>query len=488
MDLSPEQKYAFEKFKQGENLFITGPGGTGKTKLIDTLVRHCESIGQACQVCALTGCAAILLNNSARTLHSWTGIKLAKGDRDRIIAAALKNKKARSTWRKTKILIVDEVSMMSLKIFELVEQIARTARLSDIPFGGMQVIFTGDFYQLPPVGTPGEPDTDMFCFESKTWNTVFPLNNHIELKTIFRQTDPLYKEILLQIRTATLTEENKKILESHVKRPWTKEEFNGCIPTKLFPTRAKTDFMNQSQYNKLEGPEYSFHSDKKYACKTYLESGKPLSVEQLDSGARLSLQEIEYEYQNLMSNSSFHETLLLKKGAVVMCTTNLDMDAGICNGAQGIIVDFINGSTNPESKTPVVKFVNGVTRAIQPHYRQSDDYPVIAVGQVPLCLAWALTIHKIQGATLKMADIDVGSNVFEYGQTYVALSRVQSLDGLYLSAFQHQRIKANEKVRQFYSTIPDIDYTIQGQSVLSLERFEHKEQGEEISTVKKIRL
>jgi ATP-dependent DNA helicase PIF1 len=164
------------------------------------------------------------------------------------------------------------------------------------------------------------------------------------------------------------------------------------------------------------------------------------------------------------------------------------MDAGICNGSQGIIVDFINGSINPEAKTPVVKFVNGITRAIQPHYRQSDDYPVVAVGQIPLCLAWALTIHKIQGATLKMADIDVGSNVFEYGQTYVALSRVQSLDGLYLSAFQHQRIKANEKVIKFYSKIPEIDYILietHRESVLDLEKFDYKE---EATTIKKIRL
>jgi ATP-dependent DNA helicase PIF1 len=154
------------------------------------------------------------------------------------------------------------------------------------------------------------------------------------------------------------------------------------------------------------------------------------------------------------------------------------MDVGICNGAQGIIVDFINGTTNPDEKTPVVKFVNGITRAIQLHYRQSDEYPVVAVGQIPLCLAWALTIHKIQGATLKMADIDVGSNVFEYGQTYVALSRVQSLDGLYLSAFQHQRIKANEKVIRFYSTIPEQDYTIIKEEILD----------QEPSTIKKIKL
>jgi ATP-dependent DNA helicase PIF1 len=476
LDLSPEQNYAFEKFKQGKNLFITGPGGTGKTRLIQTLTRHCESTGLAYQVCALTGCAAILLGPSARTLHSWSGIKLAKGDRAKIIANAVKGRKGRSAWRKTKVLIVDEVSMMSLKIFEIIEEIARTARGSSLPFGGMQVIFTGDFYQLPPVGTPLEPDSEQFCFESVSWSRVFSQENHIQLKTIFRQSDPKYKEILLQIRNGTLTKENADLLQTNVKRPFNPEEHNGCIPTKLFPTRFKTDFLNQTQYNKLEGPEYTYTYDRKTSCKTYLESGTAIPAGLLEACSNLTLQETEYEVQNLVSNSNFHESLALKKGAAVMCIKNLDMDQGICNGSQGVIIDFIAGSNG--TKYPLVKFVNGVTKLIQLQYHQSDEYPCIAVGQVPLCLAWALTIHKIQGATLKMADIDVGMNIFEYGQTYVALSRVESLDGLYLTAFNPGRIRVHEKVKAFYNQIPE------------LEKYENKE-GEakpEDPTVKKIKL
>jgi ATP-dependent DNA helicase PIF1 len=150
---------------------------------------------------------------------------------------------------------------------------------------------------------------------------------------------------------------------------------------------------------------------------------------------------------------------------------NLDMDSGICNGSQGVIIDV----TQSIPAYPVVKFSNGLIKTIQPQFRQSDEYPTIAIGQVPLMLAWALTIHKIQGATLEMADIDVGTNIFEYGQTYVALSRVQSLDGLYLTAFNPGRIRANESVRAFYSQLPNIDYC-------------NSQPIEENSTVKKIRL
>ena len=179
--LSPEQQYAFEKFKQKENLFITGPGGTGKTKLIEYLVKHGKSTGQVVQVCAMTGCATILLNNNARTLHSWSGIRLAKGSKHLVIGNVLKNKSACAAWRKVKILIIDEVSMMSLKIFEILEETARITRKNSLPFGGIQVIFTGDFYQLPPVGNAGEPETEMFCFESPSWTRIFTKSNHIEL-------------------------------------------------------------------------------------------------------------------------------------------------------------------------------------------------------------------------------------------------------------------------------------------------------------------
>jgi ATP-dependent DNA helicase PIF1 len=456
-NLSCEQQYALAKYQKGENLFITGPGGTGKTKLIEYFVDHSKNVGTNFQVCALTGCAAVLLppKCNARTLHSWSGIKLAKGPNHQIVSNAIKNKKTRSTWRKIKVLIIDEVSMMSAKIFEVIEEIARTARVSTLPFGGIQVVFSGDFYQLPPVGTLGDPQTELFCFESPVWARIFPLSNQVELKTIFRQSDPKYKEILLQVRTSSLSEENRKLLSEYVQRGFDPAKNNGCYPTKLFPTRAKTDYLNQTMFLKLDGDPVDFQHIQKTDCKTYLEANTPLSVEQLSRSERLSSSEIEYEIQQLMTTSSFQEIVSLKKGAVVMCTVNLDMDHGICNGAQGIVTDILRSGPTP---LPVVRFYNGVTRVIQPHFRQSEEYPTIAVGQIPLCLAWALTIHKIQGATLSMADIDIGGQIFEYGQTYVALSRVQSLEGLYLSAFNPSRIKSNSRVRQYYSTLPNIDY------------------------------
>lgn len=459
--LSQEQRYAFEKFRQGENIFVTGPGGTGKTKLIEYFVRECRNKGQNVQVCAMTGCAAILLPPicNARTVHSWSGIRLCKGPNYQIVNNALKNKSIKGGWRRVKTLIIDEVSMMSLKILEVLDAIARTSRCNNAPFGGIQVVFAGDFYQLPPVGNTGDESSEQFCFESPLWPSIFPHKNNIELKTIFRQADPVYKDILLQIRTCTLTPENQKILEKYVKRDFNKDDHNGCVPTKLYPTRAKTDYLNNLMFSKLDSKEYPFTCVKKSNCKTYLESDKLISLEHIERGRRMTASEIEYEMQQLTTTSSFQEVLHLKEGAIVMCTVNLDMDQGICNGSQGIITAMVE--TNQGTILPEVRFTNGIIKRIPPHYRQSEEYPTIAVGQIPLCLAWALTIHKIQGATLSMADIDVGGQIFEYGQTYVALSRVQSLDGLYLSAFQPQRIRANERVAAFYKEMPELDYTVE---------------------------
>ena len=136
-----------------------------------------------------------------------------------------------------------------------------------------------------------------------------------------------------------------------------------------------------------------------------------------------------------------------------MCTYNLDVDNGICNGSQGIVVDIVQKSG---MWCPLVKFYNGKTIFMDRQYWQSDEFPTIAVGQIPLCLAWAMTIHKIQGATLAFAEMDLGNTIFENGQIYVALSRIQSLDGLYLSAFHAHKIRANAKVIEFYNTIPPI--------------------------------
>jgi len=449
--LSKEQKYAFHKFKKGENLFITGPGGTGKTKLIHTLVQYMEINTMKYQVCAMTGCAALLLGCKSRTLHSWSGIKLAKGPIEAILRQVSRNKKAVSAWKKIKVLIVDEVSMMSKKIFELCEKLGRIIRKNEQPFGGIQVVFTGDFYQLPPVGDENDQDTTKFAFESQKWFQVFPLENNIQLTQMFRQKDENYIKILLEIRKGEVSEESKEILKKYVKRPFDKNEHNGTIPTKLFPVKSKVEYVNNAMFSKLDGEEIIFENIEKSNYTTFVESNKIIDTETLLKCQSLTAEEILYEIETMNKNINIDKMLRLKRGALVMCTFNIDLENGICNGSQGIIVDFKESNGNEDFvKLPVVMFSNGQKRVISYQYYQNEEYPSIVIAQIPLCLAWALTIHKIQGATLEMADMDLGKSVFEYGQSYVALSRIKSMNGLYLSEFNPHRIKANPIVRNFY--------------------------------------
>ena len=184
MSFSREQQYAFHRFLSGENLFITGPGGTGKTFLIREMVKSLRERGIQYQVCAMTGCAAVLLGSGAKTLHSWTGMGLGNGLKESIAHKIAHNRKTLSGIKKTKVLIVDEVSMMSKRIFEAVNLAMKLVKKLQAEFGGIQVIFTGDFFQLPPVGDKDEPDTQRFCFESDDWNSVFNPRCQIQLVKI----------------------------------------------------------------------------------------------------------------------------------------------------------------------------------------------------------------------------------------------------------------------------------------------------------------
>jgi len=463
--LSLEQNYALAKFKRGENLFITGPGGTGKTRLIQALVAYMKQTDIPHQVCAMTGCAAVLLNCRAKTIHSWSGIKTAKGTADQILSRILRNRNVVKSWKDVRILIVDEISMMSYKMFELLDLLGRTIRKSNAPFGGIQLVFTGDFFQLPPIPDAGDPYSAAFCFESPRWVPTFPASSCIELTTFFRQTDPNYIRILQEIRKGTISPENVDILSSRVKVDFSSESTGGCIPTKLFPVRNKVDIVNRIMFDKLPGPERVYSYEISTQHKTYLDSGMPIPAEEEAKCRLLTATEIEMEVESLLTNIQTAKTIALKKGTIVMCTTNLNVEEGICNGSQGIIVDFVpniepgvifsGSAVRPTAPlVPLVRFTNGKTIRIAPFQRQSEEYPFLSVSQIPLCLAWAMTIHKIQGATLQMAEIDIGKNIFEYGQTYVALSRIRSLDGLYLSEFTPHKIKANPTVRAFYDSFP----------------------------------
>ena len=200
MQFSQEQQTAFDKYIQGKNIFITGPGGTGKSALIKHIQKDAYRKGLNIQVCALTGCAAVLLECKAKTIHSWASIGLGNGTIEQILTRINKNKHSKSNWKNTNILIIDEVSMMSRKLFETLDAIGKKIRKNSKPFGGIQLLFSGDFYQLPPVGNMDDIETSEFCFQSPLWEQTFSFDDHIQLIKIFRQSDPVYQKILNQVR------------------------------------------------------------------------------------------------------------------------------------------------------------------------------------------------------------------------------------------------------------------------------------------------
>lgn len=470
--LSPDQQYAFNKYKLGQNIFITGPGGTGKSYLIKNIRDDLVARGQNHAICALTGCAAVLLGCCAKTIHSWGGIGIASGTQEEIVAKVLKNSRTVARWRSVKTLIIDEVSMMSLKIFEVLDKIGRNTRKQYLrPFGGIQVILIGDFYQLPPVGKINDPESRQFCFESPVWDTTFASENHIQLRTPHRQKDPEYIQVLEEVRAGKLSEKTINILADRLGATLPDTVIK---PTKLFPRNADADMVNQNMYAQIKEPEFLYESNQINNMQFYADTSIQIPQDVQNRCDLLSREDIDQQMAMYMENNHLTKMVKLKKGAVVMCLANLDTDAGICNGSQGVVVDFV---TSGAKQCPVVRFLNGVTMKIAPKVYQHDDYPKYGIEQLPLRLAWAFTIHKSQGVTLEIAEMDIGSRVFECGQTYVALSRVKSLSGLYLSGFNHTKIKTNPKVLAFYEKMPMLTLEIMASAEDLLNVFERCSSG-----------
>lgn len=440
MKFSLEQQHAFDKFMNGENVFITGSAGSGKSELIRRIYNQCILTQTKIQVCALTGCASILLNCKAKTVHSWSGIGLGTGSIDSLISRINSNIYKKRAWTEIAVLVIDEVSMMSIKLFDTLDAIGRIVRNNkNIPFGGIQIIFSGDFYQLPPVGNYNEVDTMRFCFESEDWKTVFKKECHIQLIQIFRQTDNKYVSILNQVREGVVKRSSNDLLMTRVGiiPP------NGSIITQLYPRRNSVETINLNKMMELKTTEHIFEIK--------LCTDLPIiSEDDKKKRNKFGKVEIDIELQHIKTNLLCEPILKLKVGAYVMCIVNMELsnDVVLCNGSQGIITGF-----NEISKLPIVRFNNGYEITINYYYWTSENIPGIGVLQIPLILAWAITIHKSQGTTLDMAQIDVGKGIFEAGQTYVALSRVKSLDGLYLTSFDINKIKINRKVKEFYDKL-----------------------------------
>jgi ATP-dependent DNA helicase PIF1 len=441
MDFSNEQKNAFDKYVNGDNVFVTGPGGSGKSMLITKIYQHALKNNKEIQVTALTGCATILLNCCAKTIHSWAGIGLGNACLETYIDKIHRTKNVKGAWQKIDVLIVDEVSMLSQKLFELLNNIGKIIRRNPKPFGGIQLIFCGDFYQLPPVGNFDEVESRQFCFESMEWDKVFPLKNQIEFIKIFRQSDPEYIDILNQIREGKIKQKTNVLLSQLVGRE--KDVSLIIEPTKIYPLRSKVDSLNYKKMGDLTGDVYTYEM----VSQTGLEIiGKDVEIKK-----KFSNLDIEMELKSMSNNLMCDSTIQLKVGAQVMCIINilrLEGDLELCNGSQGIVESICK-----ISGFPIIQFNNGIKRTMIVHTWKSDKIPGIGISQIPLILAWAITIHKSQGSSMDVADIDIGKDIFENGQSYVALSRVKSLKGLYLSGYNSSKIFVHKKAREFYERL-----------------------------------
>jgi ATP-dependent DNA helicase PIF1 len=439
--LNAEQAAALEAVKHGRNIFLTGAGGTGKSHTIRAITDWATAAGIHYALTALTGCAALLLGTGAKTLHSWAGIGLARDTPHVLAEAVRRNKRAQRRWLDTQLLIVDEVSMMSPDLLEKLDAVARRVRRrAETPFGGLQVLFAGDFCQLPPVvrGVSGETTVPRFCFELPLWREL--ITDTIYLRQIQRQRDPTFQSLLSDARMGALSAESVGILESRMGLPWQDAEIR---PTLLFARNAEVDRVNQRNMEALTGDRRVYDAQTVLMEKTGRRPGAPatLPVTPDDPDVAAALERLD-------SDAPYDPTLTLIVGAQVMLLVNMDPARGLVNGSRGVLHGYTAGGL------PVVRFLScGEPVVVDRAAWWLSDYDGIGRSQIPLRIAYAITVHRAQGATLDSALIDIGSSTFEYGQAYVALSRVRSLEGLYVWKLDPRKVACHPTVADFYEAL-----------------------------------
>jgi ATP-dependent DNA helicase PIF1 len=446
--LTNEQLTVLDRLLEGDSVFLTGGGGCGKSYLLSVIYNEFPGLKRQyilsknpegvtklprIQMCALTGCAALLLGNKAKTLHSWAGIGLGKGTISELYVKIRRNQKSMKNWLCTDLLIIDEISMMTAELLDKLNELGKKIRGNKKPFGGIQILLVGDFYQLPPVNRSDE--VTKFAFDADCWKEIIATS--IELTVIQRQKDETFQRILKEARVGSLTKESCEILRGREGLNW-KE--NKIRPTLLFPRRAEVDMINDSNLRALTGRRYTFKAKLAYDGKV------PHGFSESDEGFQRVIKSFD-------SDAAYNIELELMVGAQVMLIANIDPDIGLVNGSRGVITSFC-----PSTELPIVEFVNGVRRPIGTHSWPIEDFEFVSRIQVPLRLAFAITCHKCQGATLDSALVDIGSGIFEYGQAYVALSRARSIDALFVYDFDPLSFKAHPKVKEFYKGLDFLDF------------------------------
>ncbi|AOA62643.1 GQ67_00484T0 [Komagataella phaffii] len=523
--LSLEQEKVIQLAKQGLGIFYTGSAGTGKSVLLRNLIKELKEIHPqgTVGVAASTGLAAC--NIGGQTLHSFTGIGLGDADVTKLLTKIRRNKKVRSRWLDLEVLIIDEISMIDGNLLDKLNLIAQRLRKNKKPFGGIQLIVCGDFYQLPPVS---KTQSAKFAFEADCWDEVVPIT--LKLSKIFRQRGDLeFIDMLNEVRNGRISPRVEAEFQK-LNRPLPVDQ--GITPTELYPTREEVERSNKRRLDSIPN--------------------EPLIFKSYDTG---SLKD-EEQIQHMLSNFMAPKTLTLKKGAQVMMIKNVD--ATLVNGSVGKVLDFIDPDTylfykkvsgenseleldtieqeieakilsngkkldaslKPSEKLisnasnlakldlddsvfsfmkcikskkktvsedlrrklelintlyknssgrrlPLVRFLttDGETRDVlvepeQFSINDIDEKPLASRVQLPLILAWSLSIHKSQGQTLNHARIDL-RRVFEAGQAYVALSRATSRKGIQVLNFNKEKIRTNPQVEMFYQKIYTVDDAVE---------------------------
>lgn len=398
------QKDAIKKMLSGANVFLTGAPGAGKTYTLNKFIEKAEAKGKSVAITASTGIAASHIGGI--TIHSFSGLGIEESVTEELLDKVKRNKRVVKRYKNTDVLVIDEVSMLHGNRLDMIDFVARQIRKDPRPFGGMQVILVGDLFQLPPVNR-NSAEVD-FIFYSKTWKKL-----DLEICYITEQhrqdEDDLLLDILQAMRKNKIEKHHKQALNTRSSQSVSDDKL-----TRLYSHNVDVDAINEEKLRALSGKSRHWRMHKE--------------------GDR-------YKLESLIKGVLAPEDLELRVGAEVMFVAN-NFEVGFVNGTRGTVVGF-----HKKSGHPIVKIESGRKIRVERHsWKMKEDDRVIAeVEQIPLRLAWAITIHKSQGMSLDAAIVDL-SKAFTPGMGYVALSRVRSLQGLYLSGINDLALVMHKEI------------------------------------------
>lgn len=397
------QEDALNILKLGHNVYLTGPAGSGKTHVLNQYIRYLKKHDVGVGITASTGIAATHMHGM--TIHSWAGIGINDYLSDSDIANLAEKSRLKNRFAQTQVLVIDEVSMLHSFRLDLVDRVARGIKKSPLPFGGMQVILCGDFFQLPPI-TRGSNEAD-FVYRSQAWTDLDLKICYLQEQ--FRQDDDMFTTLLEEMRRRHVSSDSLERLMARLNAPLGAD----VVPTKLFTHNADVDAINNTQLARLPAKSHYF--------------------EMTSSGSRPLV-------ESLIKSCLAPQNLELKVGAVVMFVRN-DFERGYVNGTMGTVTTF-----DEEDDYPIVKTYSGKTITATPEkWSVEEGGEVLAsISQIPLRLAWAITVHKSQGMSLDAAQINL-SRAFVEGLGYVALSRVRKLSGIQLLGLNEMALLVSEE-------------------------------------------